>query len=221
VAQRYAVLREEQVAWFTLGWPLMRRAVLRLGNELHQRGMIAQAEDVFFLTRAELEAGLGAGMHTPGIPTDVANRRRTWERHVRLSPPLLLGKLPAFMESMLAGTVEAMRMPGITVSEVLRGMPASPGRALGPVCVVRTTDDFARFRPGAVLVAPVTTPAWTPLFAHAAAVVTDSGSVAAHASLIAREYGIPAVVATGNATVRLRDGQLVIVDGSAGFVEVQ
>jgi phosphohistidine swiveling domain-containing protein len=220
VAQRYAVLREEQVAWFTLGWPLMRRAVLRMGNELHQRGVITQAEDVFFLTRAELEAGLGARMPTLGMPV-VGNRRRTWERHARLSPPLTLGKLPAFIETMLADTVEAMRMPSTIVPEVLRGMPASPGRALGPVCVIRTTDDFARFRPGAVLVAPVTTPAWTPLFAHAAAVVTDSGSVAAHASLIAREYGIPAVVATGDATVRLRDGQLVTVDGSAGFVEVQ
>jgi len=72
-----------------------------------------------------------------------------------------------------------------------------------------------------VLVTQATAPAWTPLFAQAVAVVTDSGSLAAHASLIAREYGIPAVVATGSATVSLADGEWVTVDGSAGLVEVQ
>ena len=79
--------------------------------------------------------------------------------------------------------------------------------------------DAARLRSGEVLVARTTTPAWTPLFARAAAVVTDGGTLAAHASLVAREYGIPAVVATGDATVRLRDGQVVTVDGTAGAVE--
>jgi pyruvate,water dikinase len=71
-----------------------------------------------------------------------------------------------------------------------------------------------------VLVARLTAPAWTPLFDRAAAVVTDGGTLAAHASLIAREYGIPAVVATGDATLRLRDGEAVTVDGGAGTVEV-
>jgi rifampicin phosphotransferase len=70
------------------------------------------------------------------------------------------------------------------------------------------------------LVAPVTTPAWTPLFSRAAAVVTDTGGVGAHASQVAREYGIPAVVGTGDATARLHDGQLVTVDGGVGVVEI-
>jgi rifampicin phosphotransferase len=78
--------------------------------------------------------------------------------------------------------------------------------------------DFDRFQPGEVLVARATAPAWTPLFAYAAAVVTDGGTLAAHASLVAREYGIPAVVGTSDATTRLSDGQLVLVDGSAGTV---
>jgi len=83
---------------------------------------------------------------------------------------------------------------------------------------VHGPDDFRSFRDGEVLVARLTAPAWTPLFARAAAVVTDGGTLAAHASLIAREYGIPAVVGTSKATRRLRDGQVVIVDGSAGVV---
>jgi pyruvate,water dikinase len=78
--------------------------------------------------------------------------------------------------------------------------------------------DFAAFRHGDVLVAKATTPAWTPLFGRAAAVVTDGGTLAAHASLVAREYAIPAVVATGDATRRLYTGQQVTVDGTAGTV---
>jgi pyruvate,water dikinase len=99
------------------------------------------------------------------------------------------------------------------------GVPASPGRATGVVRVVRGTADFDLLLPGEVLVAPLTTPAWTPLFNRAAAVVTDVGSAAAHASIIAREYGIPAVVGCGDATSRLRTGMHVTVDGGTGNVE--
>ncbi len=98
---------------------------------------------------------------------------------------------------------------GPSIRKGLAGLPASPGRASGPVRVIRTPEEFDRLQPGDVLVAPATTPAWTPLFARAAAVVTDTGSPLAHASLAAREYGIPAVVGTGNATARLQDGQIV------------
>jgi pyruvate,water dikinase len=98
------------------------------------------------------------------------------------------------------------------------GQPASAGRATGPVCIVRGRQDFDTFTAGGVLVAKATAPAWTPLFARAAAVVTDSGTLAAHASLVAREYGIPAVVGTGDATLRLKPGQLITVDGSTGTV---
>jgi pyruvate,water dikinase len=100
------------------------------------------------------------------------------------------------------------------------GHPASSGRAAGPVRLVRGPADFAEFLAGDVLVAATTAPAYTPLFARAAAVVTDGGTLAAHASLIAREYGIPAVVGTGDATRRLRTGQRVLVDGGAGTVTV-
>jgi pyruvate,water dikinase len=97
-------------------------------------------------------------------------------------------------------------------------MPSSPGVARGPVRVVTGPEGFDGFQAGEVLVAQTTTPGWTPLFARAAAVVTDVGSVMAHASLVAREYGLPAVVGTGEATRKLRDGMLVTVDGSAGVV---
>jgi phosphohistidine swiveling domain-containing protein len=212
VAQRYAIIREQQARHVTLGWPLLRRCALRLGQTLHAHGVIDQAEDVFFLTRAELDT------RTP--LQDVVHRRRaTWERQRRLPAPLTIGRPPRLLARELLAAVDAVRTTGPASEDAIIGQPASPGRATGPVRIVRGQEDFDAFQPGEVLVARATTPAWTPLFARADAVVTDGGTLAAHASLVAREYGIPAVVGTGDATSRVHDGQLVTVDGSVGIVE--
>jgi pyruvate,water dikinase len=102
--------------------------------------------------------------------------------------------------------------------ESLKGVPASPGRVTAPARILHGPEDFARMRPGEVLVAGTTTPAWTPLFAMASAVVTDIGGPLSHGSIVAREYGIPAVMGTGVATKRIQNGQVITVDGSAGTV---
>jgi pyruvate,water dikinase len=101
---------------------------------------------------------------------------------------------------------------------LLTGAAAGGGRATGPVRVVRDASGFGSLRPGEVLVAPWTNPSWTPLFGVAGAVVVDTGGPASHAAIVAREYGIPAVVGTGNGTSVLQDGTVVIVDGSQGRV---
>lgn len=207
VSQRYAGLREEQSRLFTLGWPLLRRCAMRLGEMLRAGGVIDEAADVFFLTRTELSI-------PDRLQHVVAARRATWERQRRLPAPLTIGR-PL---RLLTGSVDAVRTSMEHPDGAIVGHPASPGRASGLVRVIRGPEDFDRFLAGEVLVARATAPAWTPLFARAAAVVTDGGSLAAHASLVAREYGIPAVVGTGDATVRLADGQLVTVDGGAGTV---
>jgi len=217
VAQRYAVLRERQARDFTLGWPLLRRCALRLGEDLAARGVIAAAEDAFFLTRAELD---GRGDASGAVAERVADRRRAWERQRRLAAPLDLGSPPKAIRSLVHGAAEAARTKPVPPDAVLVGEPASPGRASGAVRIVHGPEDFGGFRDGEVLVARLTAPAWTPLFGRAAAVVTDGGTLAAHASLVAREYGIPAVVGAGDATLRLRDGQAVTVDGGAGTVEL-
>jgi rifampicin phosphotransferase len=211
VAQRYAVLREQQARQLTIGWPLLRRCALRLGETLRADGVIEQAEDVFYLTRAELDT------RTP-LQDMVHRRRGTWERQRRLLAPLTIGRPPRLIAKELLATVEAARTPGAVAEGAIVGQPASPGRATGPIRIIHGPGDFDRFQPGEVLVARATAPAWTPLFARAVAVVTDGGTLAAHASLVAREYGIPAVVATGDATTRLADGQVVTVDGGAGTV---
>jgi rifampicin phosphotransferase len=220
MAQTYAVVREQQTRQFSLGWPLLRHCALRLGQQLLDRGGITQTEDVFFLTRAELDAALGD--QPPASLADAVQQRRTrWQQQRRLAAPLVLGKAPALGHRVYQGAIDVARSGASPPEGALVGEPASPGTATGRVRVILDPADFPNFQPGEVLVARATAPAWTPLFAKAAAVVTDGGTLAAHASLVAREYGIPAVVATGDATARLRDGQLVSVDGSAGIVQAQ
>jgi pyruvate,water dikinase len=218
-AQRFAVIHEEHVGFFTFGWPLMRHAVLRVGAILRGLGVLTHEEDAFFLRRDELVAAL-KGAANRDMTGTIAQRRQTWQRQRGLAPPMTLGNMPPFLKrgfDKALGTLGATsKMEGHTVT----GMAASPGRATGPARVIRRAEEFDRLQSGDILVSPATTPAWTPLFSRAAAVVTDVGSLVAHASLVAREYGIPAVVGTGDATARLRDGQLVTVDGSQGFVDV-
>jgi pyruvate,water dikinase len=100
----------------------------------------------------------------------------------------------------------------------LKGAGTSAGRVTAPAQVLTGPEDFDRIRPGDVLVAAITTPAWTPLFAMASGVVTDIGGPLSHGSIVAREYGIPAVMGTGVATKRIRSGDAITVDGSAGTV---
>jgi rifampicin phosphotransferase len=214
--QRLVPLREAQVGELTIAWPAMRQAVLRIGEALAGRGSIDRPDEVFFLTRAEALAALDAEGRTRIV--DVTGRRSAREDQARLVAPLVVGHLSRMLERMLGsfpGMVGAARSERALVS----GSPTSPGRATGLVRVIRGPDQFHELLPGEILVAPLTAPAWTPLFTSAAAVVTDVGSAAAHASIIAREYGIPAVVGCGDATSRLRTGMRVTVDGSTGNVE--
>lgn len=108
-------------------------------------------------------------------------------------------------------------VPASGVPALASGTPASPGRAGGRLRLVGGLDDFARFAPGEVLVCPFTSPAWTPLLARAAAVVTARGGILSHAAIVARELGIPAVTDVGSA-MDLPDGALVEVDGTGGVV---
>jgi pyruvate,water dikinase len=102
--------------------------------------------------------------------------------------------------------------------DTIKGFGASTGKVTAKACVMLGPEDFNKMKRGDVLVAVTTTPAWTPLFTMASAVVTDIGGPLSHSSIVAREYGIPAVLATGVSTRRIQDGQTITVDGSAGTV---
>jgi pyruvate,water dikinase len=217
VTQRYAVIREQQARELTLAWPVLRSCARRLGEHLAADGVLNAREDVFFCTRTELDAAL-AGQTSP-LTNAVAERQGAWQRQRRLPAPLTLGRPPRLVGDVIDRMVQQARGRIDTRAAVV-GHPASAGQATGPVRILTGPNDFTNLAQGDVLVAPATTPAWTPLFARAAAVITDGGTLAAHASLVAREYGIPAVVGTGDATRRLHNGQRVTVNGTTGTVTV-
>jgi len=214
-ARRAHAIRVEQTAHFTRGHPVLRRALGRLGASLAAGGWLAGPEDVWFLTRAELDAAL-RGQAAP----DVGGRRARWERQRRLAPPLVVGEFEGLFKKVFTEIDRLLHHPEHDEVDALPGMPGSPGRVSGPARVVRSVEELDRLQPGEVLVAPVTTPLWTLAFGRALAVVTDTGSVASHASIVAREYGIPAVVGTATATARIVDGQRITVDGSRGVVRL-
>lgn len=186
----------------------MHRQLLLIGADLERAGVIAAAGDVFFLDFAELRVGLRGASLRPLV----AERRGLYDVELRRRriPRLLLSD----------GTdVEAAAMAKAPRSDALAGTPASAGTATGTVRVVLDPVG-ARLEPGEILVAPSTDPGWTPLFMTAGALVMEMGGVISHGAVVAREYGIPAVVGLPEATLRLRTGQRVTVDGAAGTVRV-
>ena len=207
-ARRVSALREDTHYAMTLPMPILRRALLELGRRLAEAGILEAAEDVFHLRFDELESIDGVWPPPADIAEELrkAARRRADRRHEleRAGTPLM--DLPS-----LTGP-----QPGEDVLVV--GTPGSPGVAEGPVRIVRDPAAFGSLRPGEVLVAPYTNPSWTPLFTRAAAVVVDTGAAMSHAAIVAREYGVPAVMGTGDGTRRLSDGQWVRVDGGRGQV---
>jgi phosphohistidine swiveling domain-containing protein len=221
-AQHAASVREEQVASFTLAWPFFRIGLRRLADALVTAGTIDAPDDIYFLKRSEVEEAISAvsggdARTVPGLQAAVTERRAARERATRLIAPLSAGTFSWLVRALIMNGRSAF---GATTrpDALLHGAPASPGLATGAVRVIRDLADAGRLQPGETLVAPLTTPAWTPLFRIAAGVVTDVGNAMSHTSIVAREYGIPAVVGCGDATARLTDGQRVMVDGAAGTV---
>ena len=211
VVTRYAVIREHQARTFPAAWPVMRSCVTELGEALLAVGALSSSDQVFFLDRAELE-------RRDSLSDTAAARRVRWQRQLTVPAPLTIGSPPRLIGDPIARAVDRARGSRPIPPDSIVGEPASTGIATGPARIITDPSEFTSFRAGDVLVARTTAPAWTPLFARAAAIVTDGGALAAHASIVAREYGIPAVVGTGDATRRITDGQQVTVDGTVGVV---
>jgi pyruvate,water dikinase len=217
-AQRYAPLREDGLADVGLGYPLLRQMLRELGRRFVARALIEQPDDVYWLNQDEVEqaaASLDRGETVGGLSATVPQRKAAWRAARRVAPPLMLPQLKFL--GLDVGSIKTARKRQHD-ADTLKGVAASPGRATGPARVLLGPQDFGLMKAGDVLVAALTTPAWTPLFARAAAIVTDVGGPLSHGSIVAREYGIPAVLGTGVATKRIRSGQVVTVDGSAGVV---
>jgi pyruvate,water dikinase len=223
-AQRYAPVREDALADVGLGWPLVRRMLRELGRRLVAAGALAKLDDVFWLRLGELEEaarGLDAAQAPQDFQNAVVQRRATWEREQAVTPPVTL---PVKGGARMMGIDWTNWMPARTDQEAgdtIKGQSGSPGRVSGVARVIHGPDEFGQMRQNEILVAKITTPAWTPLFALASGVVTDVGGPLSHSSIVAREYQIPAVLGTGVATERIRSGQRIMVDGDEGTVKVE
>jgi pyruvate,water dikinase len=220
-AQRFAPLREDALADAGLGWPVLRRMLHEIGRRLTEAGVIDVPDDVFWLTLDELQeaaTALDAGQPPTNNRALIAERHTTWESQRGLTPPVAL---PPKSGARFLGIDFSGMMPARTdqaAGNMIKGVGASPGRISGPARVIHGPEEFGQMRQGDILVARITTPAWTPLFALASGVVTDVGGPLSHSSIVAREYHIPAVLGTGVATARLHSGQHITVDGDMGLV---
>jgi len=220
--------------WFLTRW---WNKVREFGALLAGRGFLEDAEDVFQLGRHEVASALdellltwatgGTARGPTYWPPIVARRKELLERLADWTPPPAIGATPDTITDPMS-----IMLWGVTTDRVqewaratdgggrLTGAAASPGVVEGVARVVVDVEEIAAVRNGDVLVCPITSPAWAPIFSNVRAVVTDIGGVMSHAAIVCREYGLPAVVGTGRATAVIRTGQMIRVDGSSGVVTV-
>jgi pyruvate,water dikinase len=219
--------------WFTTQFFAKIR---EFGELLARKGVLAEAEDVFQLHHSEVDQALAdvmlawaaggtplGGAHFQPI---IAERKRMLEVLRDWSPPPAIGPVPEALND------PAVRMLWGVTGETLatwaaagdgtqiHGYAASPGVVEGTARVLRSVNDIGEIRDGEILVCPVTAPSWAPVFGKIKAAVSDIGGTMSHAAIVAREYGMPAVVGTGHATTRIKTGQRVRVDGDRGIVSI-
>jgi pyruvate, water dikinase len=220
--------------WYT---NLFFNKIRDFGALLAAHGFFADAEDVFQLTHYEVEAAIidlmtawstGSPPRGPGHwPKVVAERRAAIKEWAKVETPPALGPVPDVIDDpaivMLWGITREsldrwLRAGTETDSDEIRGFAASSGVAEGPARIVKSVEEIGRLCSGDILVCQVTNPTWAPIFQKIAGAVSDIGGSMSHAAIVAREYGLPAVVGTGNATSRIRDGQRIRIDGGRGIV---
>ncbi len=223
--------------WYhTLFWNKVRE----FGALLAKHDFLVDGEDVFFLRHDEVRSALeelrldwstgGAGQARGPLywPPIVRQRKAIYEAMREWNPPPAFGQVPETitepMTIMLFGiTTERVQEwlgSGDTDEDVLTGFAGSPGFAEGPARVVLSPDGLGELQQGEILVAPSTSPSWAPVFGKIAGAVLDAGGIMCHAAIVAREYGLPAVVGTGTATKRIKTGDRIRVDADAGVVTI-
>ena len=215
---RFYWIREESMFYLGSAWPVLRPLAAELGRRLVDVGTFGLAEDIYYCVTAELREAIAALKVKKALPEygqRAEERRELREARRRLHPPGTIPPEASENPSIAFKETQTLNDPN---SDTMLGVPVSPGTVTGPASLIKSPSEFDQMKPGSILVCPMTNPAWTPLFAHAAGLVTDIGGILGHGSIVAREYGIPAVVGTGNITQRIRSGQIISVDGDAGTV---
>ena len=210
-AQKLAVFREELKNQVVRQLAFMRRVLLLLGQRLHEQGSLSCRDDIFFLEISELEP-VATGNASFDWRERIALRRREYEENLKLTPPpFVVGKFDPNAPAWPVANADA---------KLLEGIPVSPGIVTGPARVILRADKHEQVLAGEILIAPFTDPAWSPYFITAAGLVVEQGGILSHGSIVAREYGLPAVTNVAGATRVIRTGDLVRVDGNRGRVSV-
>ncbi|MDP8980797.1 MAG: PEP-utilizing enzyme [Acidobacteriota bacterium] len=222
-AREGASIREDVFFHALAGWPLARRTMLEFGTRFAERGVLDREEHVFFLEWREL-AALAAGMMNPQTHTRVEERMAAFDRQKELSAPPMIPmegaprtisrRIKHVLKRMVVGSSREDR------GNCLHGSPVSPGCVTGPARILASASDFGRLQAGDIVVTRSATPDWTPTFTVAAGLVTDTGGPLSHCSIIAREFGIPAVMGVQTATKRIMEGQMITVDGGEGVIRL-
>jgi pyruvate,water dikinase len=210
-AQELTVYREKLKSQGVRQFAFLRRVLLVLGQRLHEQGSLSCRDDIFFLEISELEP-----VATGGASFDwrerIELRRREYEKNLKLNPPRVVN-----------GIFDP-NAPGWPVAnadaKLLEGIAVSPGVVTGTARVILRADEHEHVLAGEILIAPFTDPAWSPYFITAAGLVVEQGGILSHGSIVAREYGLPAVTNVASATRVIRTGDLVQVDGNRGRVSV-
>lgn len=217
---RFYYIREEVMFYLYMPWPALRPLALELGRRLTETGTIGETDHVFYLQTEELKIAIAARNEGKAVPEYVqltAERFELREARKRLHPP---GTVPFDASDDPGVKFKETQFVNDPDSDTMVGVPVSPGTITAPASLIKTPAEFDQMRPGSILVCPMTNPAWTPLFAHASGLVTDMGGILGHGSIVAREYGIPAVVGTGTSTIRIKHGQMLTIDGDTGTVKI-
>jgi pyruvate,water dikinase len=220
--------------WYT---NLFFNKIREFGVLLAEHGFFAAGEDVFHLTHYELEAAIvdlmnswstGSPPRGPDRwPAIVAERKAAIAEWAKHDTPPALGPVPDVIDDpaivMLWGITREnldrwLNAGSEEAGNEIKGFAASSGVAEGTARVVKSVEEISRLQKGDILVCQVTNPTWAPIFQRIAAAVSDIGGSMSHAAIVAREYGLPAVVGTGTATSRIKDGQRIRVDGARGVV---
>jgi len=207
-AQEGAAVREMTKSVLVMALKAYRLMALELGNRFTQRGIIEEPGDIFYCSWSDLFSILVGDWDGDGLRTLVAARKASHREKEALAPPdVILGEKPVFSEPV-----------ALSSGDFLQGVATAAGKASGVARLIRHPGEGNRLRPGDVLVAPSTDPGWTPLFLKACAVVMETGGYLSHGSIVAREYGVPAVVNVPGVMKVIKEDQKIVVDGDEGKV---
>ena len=217
-AYRYYPYREDLLFPIGSSWPVLRPLAAEFGRRMVDHGTFQLADDTYYLRMAELRECAKARSEQKSSPHYgqlASEQRELREARKRLRAPSAIP--PEVIGNIWISEVQTENDPN---SDTINGIPVSPGSVTAPASLINSPAGFDKMEPDSILVCPMTTPAWTQLFAHARGLVTDIGGILGHGSIVAREFGIPAVVGTGVSTERIEHGQQIKVDGDAGIVSI-